>query len=43
MTPDFDTRLKSIASAMDNIILPAISPADSLALQQADLFVRMAV
>lgn len=40
MTPDFDTRLKSIASAMDNIILPAISPADSLALQQADLIIK---
>lgn len=39
MTPDFDTRLKSIASAMENIIIPAISPEDSLPLQQAGLIV----
>lgn len=39
MTPDFDTRLKSIASAMENIVIPAISPDDSLPLQQAGLIV----
>ena len=39
MTPDFDTRLKSIASAMENIVIPAIAPDDTLPLQQAGLIV----
>lgn len=39
MTPTLDTRLKSIVSAMEDIIIPAIDPKDSLPLQQASLIV----
>lgn len=40
MTPDFDTRLKSIISAMENIVIPSIASDDSMSLQQAGLIVR---
>ncbi|MGD9664747.1 MAG: hypothetical protein AB7U34_06040 [Novosphingobium sp.] len=40
MTPDFDTRLKSISSAMENIIIPAIAADDNMALQQAGLIIK---
>ncbi len=39
MSPDFDLRLDSMRRAMTNVVLPAIDPADSLALEQAALVV----
>ena len=39
MSPDFDLRLDSMRRAMTNVVLPAIDPADSLAIEQASLVV----
>lgn len=39
MSPEFDLRLDSMHRAMTNVVLPAIDPADSLAVEQASLVV----
>lgn len=39
MSPEFDLRLDSMRRAMTNVVLPAIDPTDSLAIEQASLVV----
>lgn len=37
MTPDFDVRLQSVIKAIEQVILPAVDPANPLAREQASL------
>jgi hypothetical protein len=37
VTPDFDVRLQSVIKALEQVILPAVDPANPLALEQAAL------